>query len=63
MPYLSMEVGMTNQCTHKGEKKEKLVAWATDCRGEHAQGFKKLICCTGCGAVLDKQMIPAGVLK
>ena len=63
MPYLSMEVGMTNKCTHKGEKKEKLVAWATDYKNIHTQGFKYLLSCTNCGAVLDKQMIPAGVLK
>jgi len=57
---------MSIRCTHKMDKKKRLVAWATDCRGEHAQGFKKLICCTGCGAVLDKQIIPqevAGVMK
>jgi len=59
-------MGMSIRCTHKMDKKKRLVAWATDCRGEHAQGFKKLICCTGCGAVLDKQIIPqevAGVMK
>ena len=54
---------MSIRCTHTMRRKERLVAWATDCEGTHTQGFKLIVCCTGCGAILDKKMIPAGVMK
>lgn len=56
-----MVMGMGMRCQHNMKKKERLVAWATDCKGTHAQGFKLILSCTGCGAVVDKKMIPAGV--
>ena len=54
---------MLNQCEHKGERKERLVAWATDYKTTHTQGFKYLLSCTGCGAVLEKKVVPYGVMR
>lgn len=36
-------------CPHK-KTKNKLVAWAQDCKGKHSQGFKFVECCATCGA-------------
>ena len=51
------------RCKHNMDKKKRLVAWATDCREGHTQGFKRVLSCTGCGEILERKMIPAGVLR
>jgi hypothetical protein len=40
----------TTRCDHK-KAKVKLVAWATDCKGEHEQGFRRAKCCAKCGCL------------
>jgi len=39
------------ECEHKNTK-VKLVSWATDCKGQHEQGFKRMVCCADCGVVI-----------
>lgn len=41
---------MLTQCDHT-EIGMRLVAWATDCRGQHWQGFKMMLCCKDCGCI------------
>lgn len=48
-------------CDHKKTKK-KLVAWATDCKGKHEQGFKMKECCCRCGKQVG-QPIAKGKLR
>lgn len=38
-------------CQHK-LKKQKLVAWAYDYKGNHEQGFVMKLCCSCCGKVI-----------
>lgn len=40
---------ITFKCDHK-KTKRKLVTWATDCKGNHEQGFKWVECCIRCGS-------------
>ena len=38
-------------CEHP-EAQVRLVAWATDCKGQHEQGFSHKYTCTSCGQVV-----------
>lgn len=41
-------------CDHK-KTKQKLYAWAIDCRGKHEQGFIMRECCSACGCLADNK--------
>ncbi len=45
------EINALKYCPHK-HTRPKLVAWATDTKGIHEQGFKIENCCIDCGTVV-----------